>query len=143
RANSIIRAWGNLVTDPRECKSLAFCVSVAHAKFMAEQFNAARIIARTVTSETPPQERTEIPKQLGRGDIHIIVTVDIYNEGVDLPFVDTLLLLRPTQSATIFQQQIGRGLRLHEDKESCLILDFIANIPPISASMCSTAVLLD
>lgn len=125
RANSIIRAWGNLVTDPRECKSLAFCVSVAHAKFMAEQFNAAGIIARTVTSETPPQERTEIPKQLERGDIHIIVTVDIYNEGVDLPFVDTLLLLRPTQSATIFQQQIGRGLRLHEDKESCLILDFI------------------
>lgn len=125
RAQAIIRAWDNLVTDPRQCKTLAFCVNIAHAKFMTEQFNAAGIIARTITSETPNQERIDIPKQLERGEIHVIVTVDIFNEGVDLPFVDTLLLLRPTQSATIFQQQIGRGLRLYESKQSCLILDFI------------------
>jgi len=125
RAKSIIRAWDSLVTDPRQCKTLAFCVNVAHAKFMSEQFNAAGIIARTITSETPNQERIDIPKQLARGEVHVIVTVDIFNEGVDLPFVDTLLLLRPTQSATVFQQQIGRGLRLHEGKQSCLILDFV------------------
>lgn len=125
RAKSIIRAWDNLVTDPRQCKTLAFCVNVAHAQFMTECFNAAGIIARAITSNTPQQERAHIPKQLERGDIHVIVTVDIFNEGVDLPFVDTLLLLRPTQSATVFQQQIGRGLRLDDRKQSCLILDFV------------------
>lgn len=125
RARSIIRAWDNLVTDPRQCKTLAFCVNVAHAEFMAEQFNTAGIIARVITGETPRQERIDIPQQLERGEIHVIVSVDIFNEGVDLPFIDTLLLLRPTQSATVFQQQIGRGLRLHENKQSCLILDFV------------------
>ena len=54
-----------------------------------------------------------------------LVTVDLYNEGVDLPYVDTLLLLRPTQSSVLFQQQIGRGLRLAKGKESCLVLDFV------------------
>ena len=64
-------------------------------------------------------------RELEQRDINIIVTVDLFNEGVDLPYVDTLLLLRPTQSVSLFQQQIGRGLRLFEGKESCLILDFV------------------
>src|SRR5690606_6041029 len=68
----------------------------------------------------------DILMQLGRGDIHVIETVYIYNEGDVVPIVDTLLLMRRTQIATIFQQQNGRGLCQHEDKESCLILDFIS-----------------
>lgn len=125
RAQSIISSWDNLVADPRQCKTLVFCVSIAHANFMTEQLNAAGIIAQAVTATTPAQARIDIPKQLERGEIHAIVTVDIFNEGVDLPFIDTLLLLRPTQSTTVFQQQIGRGLRLFEGKQSCLILDFV------------------
>ncbi|OIN09685.1 DUF3427 domain-containing protein [Oceanisphaera psychrotolerans] len=125
RAAAVIRAWQQLVDDPRLSKTLVFCVSIAHAEFMADQFEKAGIIARVITGKSSAQERRELPKQLERGDIHAIVTVDLYNEGIDLPFVDTLLLLRPTQSATLFQQQIGRGLRLFEGKESCLILDFV------------------
>ncbi|MGP7733148.1 DUF3427 domain-containing protein [Oceanimonas smirnovii] len=125
RAAAVIRAWQQLVNDPRQCKTLVFCVSIPHADFMADQFERAGIIARIITGNSSSQERHELPKQLKNGDIHALITVDLYNEGVDLPFVDTLLLLRPTQSATLFQQQIGRGLRLHEGKESCLILDFV------------------
>ncbi|MFH7585963.1 DUF3427 domain-containing protein [Oceanimonas smirnovii] len=125
RAAAVIRAWQQLVNDPCQCKTLVFCVSIAHAEFMAAQFEKAGIIARVITGQSSSKERHDLPKQLKNGDIHALLTVDLYNEGVDLPFVDTLLLLRPTQSATLFQQQIGRGLRLHEGKESCLILDFV------------------
>lgn len=125
RARTVINNWRNLVSDPAQCKALAFCVSVEHAEFMAEQFNQAGIKAQLVTGQTDPGTRQAAPRRLQTGDINVIVTVDLYNEGIDLPFVDTLLLLRPTQSATVFQQQIGRGLRLYEGKESCLVLDFV------------------
>ncbi|WP_051208213.1 DUF3427 domain-containing protein [Saccharospirillum impatiens] len=125
RARTIINNWRNLVADTSQCKALAFCVSVAHAEFMTEQFNQAGIRARLVTGNTNRDDRNAAPRQLQNGEINVIVTVDLYNEGIDLPFVDTLLLLRPTQSATVFQQQIGRGLRLYEGKESCLVLDFV------------------
>jgi superfamily II DNA or RNA helicase len=71
---------------------------------------------------------------LASGELCALVTVDLYNEGVDLPMVDTLLLLRPTQSPVLFQQQIGRGLRLAPGKESCLVLDFVGQHRPTSAS---------
>ncbi|MEX2320096.1 MAG: DEAD/DEAH box helicase, partial [Saccharospirillum sp.] len=125
RARTIINNWRNLVADTRQCKALAFCVSVEHAEFMTAQFNQAGINARLVTGKTNRDDRNAAPRQLQNGEINVIVTVDLYNEGIDLPFVDTLLLLRPTQSATVFQQQIGRGLRLYEGKESCLVLDFV------------------
>ncbi|MEX1214794.1 DUF3427 domain-containing protein [Saccharospirillum sp.] len=125
RARTIINNWRNLVADTSQCKALAFCVSVEHAEFMTGQFNQAGINARLVTGQTSRDDRNAAPRQLQNGEINVIVTVDLYNEGIDLPFVDTLLLLRPTQSATVFQQQIGRGLRLYEGKESCLVLDFV------------------
>ena len=125
RAKAVLRAWNDLVSDPRECRTLVFCVSVAHAEYMTRFFNQAGIISQLITGNTPPHERVAIPKALASGEIHAIITVDIFNEGVDLPFVDTLLFLRPTQSATVFQQQLGRGLRLHPDKKSCLVLDFV------------------
>lgn len=92
---------------------------------MTAQFSQAGIPAMLVTGETDATTRQNARHQLETRQINIIVTVDLYNEGVDLPFVDTLLLLRPTQSPTVFQQQIGRGLRLFEGKENCLILDFV------------------
>ncbi|MCH8493601.1 MAG: DUF3427 domain-containing protein [Idiomarina sp.] len=127
RARAIINAWQGLVSNIAECRALAFCVTISHAEYMTQMFNKAGIRAACITGNASALERQQLPLQLERREINVLVTVDLYNEGVDLPFVDTLLLLRPTQSATLFQQQIGRGLRLHDGKESCLVLDFVGN----------------
>ena len=92
---------------------------------MARKFNEAGYPALCVVGSTDPDTRRQAPQRLARGELCTLVTCDLYNEGVDLPSVDTLLLLRPTQSPVLFQQQIGRGLRLHEGKQSCLVLDFV------------------
>lgn len=125
RARLIVNEWRRLCTDPRQSKALAFCVSVRHAEFMTEQFNKAGLPARCLTGQSTPAERDAAPIALAKGEICVLVTVDLFNEGIDIPVVDTLLLLRPTQSPVLFQQQIGRGLRLSNGKESCLILDFV------------------
>lgn len=126
RARQVINEWTRLSGDPRRTKALVFCVSVAHAEFMTQQFIEAGIGALCVTGDTPQSERLRAPLRLEKDDdVCALVTVDLYNEGVDLPSVDTLILLRPTQSALLFQQQIGRGLRLAPGKTSCLILDFV------------------
>ena len=125
RARLVLHEWRRLAGDPAKGKALLFCVSVAHAEFMTAQLNAAGIAAACIVGATPTEERQRAPQRLASGELAAIVTCDLYNEGVDLPWVDTLLLLRPTQSPVLFQQQIGRGLRLAAGKESCLILDFV------------------
>ncbi|MFO1296916.1 MAG: DUF3427 domain-containing protein [Rubrivivax sp.] len=126
RAKLVIDEWRRLAANPRACKALVFCVTVRHARFMAATLNAAGLPARCVFGDTPRDERDDAPKLLMAGKLCALVTVDLYNEGIDLPMVDTLLLLRPTQSPVLFQQQIGRGLRLAPPKkESCLVLDFV------------------
>jgi superfamily II DNA or RNA helicase/HKD family nuclease len=125
RAKVVIDEWHRLVRDPRRCRAVAFCVSVLHARFMTEQFCIAGLPALCVTGDTPPEARAAAKASLERGEVCVVVTVDLYNEGVDLPYIDTLLLLRPTQSPVVFQQQIGRGLRLARGKETCLVLDFV------------------
>lgn len=125
RARLVIDEWRRLSGDPARGKALVFCVNVAHAEFMARKFNEAGIAAACVTSETDKDTRRRAPARLADGELSALVTCDLYNEGIDLPAVDTLLLLRPTQSPVLFQQQIGRGLRLHPKKESCLVLDFV------------------
>jgi superfamily II DNA or RNA helicase len=106
-------------------RALGFCVSVAHAQFMANVFSKADIPAAAVWGNTPGVERRRALAMLASGEINILFSVDLFNEGVDLPTVDTLLLLRPTDSATLFLQQIGRGLRKSRDKSMCTILDFV------------------
>lgn len=125
RANLIVKEWARLAAEPRRCKALVFCVSVAHAEFMTAWLNRAGLPAACVVGSTPPDERRGAPQRLASGEVCALVTVDLYNEGVDLPLVDTLLLLRPTQSPVLFQQQLGRGLRLAPRKDSCLVLDFV------------------
>lgn len=125
RAQLVIREWSRLASDARRSRAIVFCVSVAHAEFMAAQFNSAGLPAACVVGSTAQDERLRAPQRLASGELCALVTVDLFNEGVDLPAVDTLLLLRPTQSPVLFQQQIGRGLRLAPDKESCLVLDFV------------------
>jgi superfamily II DNA or RNA helicase len=109
----------------RDMRALGFCVSVAHAEFMAGKFTKLGIPSLAVHGQTAGEERLRAPRALEAREVNILFTCDLYNEGVDLPFVDTLLFLRPTSSPTLFLQQLGRGLRLHQAKQTCLVLDFI------------------
>ena len=121
----IVEQLRRRVRSVRECRALAFCVSVAHAEYMAEALSARGIPALAVHGGTPDAARRAAPDRLRERDVNVLCTCDLYNEGVDLPFVDALLMLRPTASASLFLQQLGRGLRQHERKETCLVLDFI------------------
>jgi len=113
----------------RKSKAIGFCSSVKHANAMTEAFVAAGIPAASVhTGEGPYSEDRKIAIQkLVNGELSIIFVVDIFNEGVDIPEIDTVLFLRPTESYTVFLQQLGRGLRKHESKNFTVVLDFIGN----------------
>lgn len=125
RARLVVNEWRRLASDAGRSRAIVFCVSVAHAEFMTAWLNRAGLPAACVVGTTASDERRRAPQRLAQGELCALVTVDLYNEGIDLPMVDTLLLLRPTQSPVLFQQQIGRGLRLAPGKESCLVLDFV------------------
>jgi superfamily II DNA or RNA helicase len=125
RADHIIQSLDKYVTDMEVVKALGFCVSVEHAIFMAEHFNKCGIPSISLIGQSEDEERYTAKKRLVSGEIHFIFVVDIYNEGVDIPEVNTVLFLRPTESLTIFLQQLGRGLRLCEGKECLTVLDFI------------------
>ena len=126
RAHWVISQLDRYVNNIHQIRALGFCVSVAHANFMAEFSKANNIKAISLSAESSPDLRKSAQRQLERREINIIFTVDLYNEGVDIPTVDTVLFLRPTESLTIFLQQLGRGLRLHEEKSHLTVLDFIA-----------------
>jgi superfamily II DNA or RNA helicase len=125
RCSLIIDALRRYVTDVSHMHALGFCVSKAHAQFMAARFRKAGIAACAVTADTDEAGRRKVRQDLASGALKIVFAVDIYNEGVDIPEVDTVLFLRPTQSLTIFMQQLGRGLRLAPGKECLTVLDFI------------------
>ncbi len=125
RARLVIDALQRFVSHLDALKAVVFCVSVAHAQFMAKCFEHAGLRACSLTGANTTVQRDAAIRDLRAGTIKLICTCDIFNEGVDIPEINTLLLLRPTQSPVIFQQQIGRGLRLADGKESCLVLDFV------------------
>ncbi|WP_329350704.1 DUF3427 domain-containing protein [Streptomyces sp. NBC_01261] len=125
RARLVVKAVRDKVTDPGAMRALGFCVSVAHAHFMAESFRTAGLNAVALSGESSSQERAQALADLRSGALQVIFSVDLFNEGLDIPDVDTLLLLRPTSSATVFLQQLGRGLRRTEDKAVLTVLDFI------------------
>jgi superfamily II DNA or RNA helicase len=112
-------------------KTLAFCAGIQHAEFMAEYFNRqginAVVVHSGVSSSPCFRERSEAIAGLHSGAIPVVFTVDIFNEGVDVPSIDTVLFLRPTESFVVFLQQLGRGLRKTEGKEKLTVLDFIGN----------------
>ncbi|WP_345381564.1 DUF3427 domain-containing protein [Actinomycetospora straminea] len=121
----VLRALRDRVADVHRMRALGFCVSVAHAEYMARKFSEANIPSLAVTGETALGDRLAAASALRNGQVQCLFTVDLFNEGVDLPTVDTLLLLRPTQSATVFLQQLGRGLRRAPGKAVLTVLDFI------------------
>lgn len=124
RARLVLRAAQRLA-DVRRMRALGFCVSIGHAAFMADWFNRHGVPAAAVTSEVDRSAQQGLLRDFRNGTLRVLFTVDLFNEGVDLPMVDTIFLLRPTESATIFLQQLGRGLRLDDDKPCLTVLDFI------------------
>lgn len=126
RARHIVDALHKYLADEYTCRALCFCVNKKHADFMAEQLNLYGFNAQSLTSDTPTEQRKQLANQLREGSIHYLCVVDIFNEGVDIPEVDTVLFLRPTDSLTIFLQQLGRGLRLSVGKTELTVLDFVA-----------------
>ena len=125
RADLVVSALLKYVTDIDDVKGLGFCVSIEHAEFMCRYFNEHNISSIFLTGHSPEEERKTAKQRLVAGEVRFIFVVDIYNEGVDIPEVNTVLFLRPTESLTVFLQQLGRGLRLAEDKECLTVLDFI------------------
>lgn len=125
-------AWARLVikqldghTDTASMRCLGFCVSVDHAQFMARHFNDAGIPSVAVWGDSPRADREAALRDLAKGNVKAVFSVDLFNEGVDVPNVDTVLMLRPTESPVLFLQQLGRGLRKAKDKPYCTVLDFV------------------
>ncbi len=125
RADHVVSSLLKYVTDIDDVKGLGFCVTIEHAEFMCRYFNERNIPSMFLTGKSPNEERKTAKQRLVAGEVRFIFVVDIYNEGIDIPEVNTVLFLRPTESLTVFLQQLGRGLRLAEDKECLTVLDFI------------------
>ena len=125
RAEHVVASLLKYVTDIDDVKGIGFCVTVKHAEFMCRYFNGRNIPSMFLTGNSPDEERRAAKRRLTEGGVRFIFVVDIYNEGVDIPEVNTVLFLRPTESLTVFLQQLGRGLRLAEGKDCLTVLDFI------------------
>ncbi|WP_197680836.1 DUF3427 domain-containing protein [Microlunatus sagamiharensis] len=127
RAAIVLRQLQDKVLDLGGMRALGFCVSVSHARFMADVFREAGVRAIAIDGSTPAIERAQALADLRDRRINAIFVADLFNEGVDLPDVDTVLFLRPTESATLFLQQLGRGLRRTRDKAVLTVLDFVGH----------------
>lgn len=127
RVALIIDRLSYYLPDETKCKALGFCSTKEHARYMAEQFRSYGFQADYLTSDRS-EERDILNKKLAKGDTNYLFVVDIFNEGVDIPEVDTVLFLRPTESLTIFLQQLGRGLRLSPGKQLLTVFDFVAQL---------------
>lgn len=124
-ARLVLKRLGEHVDDVDGIRALGFCVGVEHARFMARVFNEAGVPSIAVWGDSPDEERRQALADLRDGIIRVLFSVDLFNEGIDIPDVDTLLLLRPTESPTLFLQQLGRGLRKAHEKRWCTVLDFV------------------
>ncbi|MCF6177398.1 MAG: DEAD/DEAH box helicase family protein [Victivallaceae bacterium] len=127
RAHLVIDKIDELLLDIQATRALCFCASQDHANYMADKLNCSNLNAAALTSRSSTEERRMIQNKLRNRDINFICVVDLYNEGIDIPEIDTVLFLRPTESLTVFLQQLGRGLRLDDDKECLTVLDFVGN----------------
>ncbi len=122
-AERILKAW----EKHKQTRTLVFCSSIKQADFLANYFNENGYKTIALHSKQVEVGRKKAIQLLEAGKLDAIFTVDLFNEGVDIPAVDTLLFVRPTESLTVFTQQIGRGLRLHEEKDYCVVIDLIGN----------------
>jgi superfamily II DNA or RNA helicase/HKD family nuclease len=119
----VYEAW----IEHKQTRTISFCSSIRQANTLTNYFKTKGVRAVSLNSKTVDISRGDAIQQLNDGQLDIIFTVDLFNEGVDIPSVDTLLFVRPTESLTVFIQQVGRGLRLHNAKSHCVIIDLISN----------------
>jgi superfamily II DNA or RNA helicase/HKD family nuclease len=125
RVAKLLEAVQRIVLDPGRMRALGFCVSKEHARYMARTFTEAGLDSVALTGDDPPDIRDQALGALGEGKLRCVFSVEVLGEGVDVPNVDTVLLLRPTASATVFTQQLGRGLRRARDKSSLTVIDLV------------------
>lgn len=128
RARIIVKELVDKVIDTSSMRALGFCVDVSHAEYMARVFNDAKIPALMVSGDGRTGAPRDVALQkLRNGEVNILFSAELFNEGLDVPDVDTVLFLRPTESATVFLQQLGRGLRRTQDKAVLTALDFVGH----------------
>lgn len=129
RTGLILKKMQEYIGNSRlhQVRALCFCVDKEHAKFMSAKFTLAGLRTAVLTSDDNNYHRNLVKRQLQAGTINYLFVVDLFNEGVDIPEIDTILFLRPTESATVFLQQFGRGLRLHKGKDHLTVLDFVGH----------------
>ena len=128
---TVLRALRENVARPDRVRALAFCVDKAHAGVVAQRFaRDTGLSARALTDDTPRDERRRAKEDLLSGKVQVLCVVDLFNEGVDIPDVNTLFLMRPTESATVFLQQLGRGLRRSRDKDVLTVFDLTGRQHP-------------
>lgn len=125
RVTKLLEAIRRIVLDPGQMRALGFCVSKEHAHYMARKFTEAGLASIALTGDDSGQVRDQGLADLKAGRIRCVFSVEVLGEGVDVPDVDTVLLLRPTASATLFTQQLGRGLRRARGKSSLTVIDLI------------------
>jgi superfamily II DNA or RNA helicase len=129
RVGEVIFNLDKYINDINDVRAIGFCVTIEHATFMAEKFSLAGLKAECLTAKNS-NERDRIREQFKKKEFNYLFVVDIFNEGVDIPEIDTVLFLRPTESLTVFLQQLGRGLRLADGKDCLTVLDFVGNSRP-------------
>ncbi|MDF9717248.1 DUF3427 domain-containing protein [Nocardioides sp. ChNu-99] len=125
RAAIVLREVSDKLPEVGVMRALGFCVSVDHAAYMARVFNEAGVPAASLSGASSVAERQLVLAQLRAGGLNAVFAVDLFNEGLDIPEIDTVLMLRPTESATVFLQQLGRGLRRTPTKPVLTVLDFV------------------
>ncbi len=128
RLNAIIGALHRYFPDVDSVRCVGFCASVRHAEFMARKFREQGFEAETVLGETPGSVRKEKVQAFRLGTLKFLFTVDVFSEGIDIPEINLVLFLRPTESLTVFLQQLGRGLRHAPEKECLTVLDFVGQV---------------
>jgi len=125
RAMLVIKKLREVLLDVRQARGLCFCVSQGHARYMAHKFSEAGIPSIALTADSSLDKRNNAQRSIVQGEINFICVVDLFNEGIDIPEIDTVAFLRPTESLTIFLQQLGRGLRIFNGKDCLTVLDFV------------------
>ncbi len=123
RLDVIVKSLNTYQPNLENTYAVGFCVSVDHAKFMSKKFNEIGYVSDVVLGET--DDRAECIQRFRKGEITFLFTVDVFNEGIDIPEINLVLFLRPTQSLTVFLQQLGRGLRHFPEKDCLTVLDFV------------------
>ena len=126
-ARAVVQQFRDRLLSSEGTRALGFCVSVEHARYMARVFSESGIPATAVWADTPEQDRRQALSDLAAGRVNVVFSVDLFNEGIDVPAINSLMMLRPTESPLLFLQQLGRGLRKSPNKTLCTVLDFVGH----------------